>query len=155
MGEYAQSCLGRERMFEYFSGKHGTPGRIFRLNYAIDLRYGVLLDIATRVRHGTPIDLAMGHVNVIWQGDANAQVLRCLRHCTTPSTPINCTGAEVLSVRWIGEQFGERLGKPAKFVGNEADTALLSDTTVARGLFGAPRGAALGDARLGRAVGRR
>jgi nucleoside-diphosphate-sugar epimerase len=138
VGEYAQSCLGRERMFEYFSHRHGTPGRIVRLNYAIDLRYGVLLDIATRVMQGVPIDLGMGHVNVIWQGDANAQVLRCLRHATTPTTPINCTGDEILSVRVLAQQFGERLGKAPRLVGHEADTALLSDTTLARGLFGDP-----------------
>ena len=138
IGEYAQSCLGRERMFEYFSGRCGTEGRIFRLNYAIDLRYGVLLDIATKVRHGQPLDVTMGHVNVIWQGDANAQVLRCLRHCTTPTTPINCTGSVALSVRWLAQQFAERLGRAAEISGHEAETALLSDTTEARRLFGEP-----------------
>lgn len=138
VGEYAQSCLGRERMFEYFSARHGTPGRIIRLNYAIDLRYGVLLDIATRVAQGATIDLAMGHVNVIWQGDANAQVLRCLRHATMPTTPINCTGPEVLSVRVLAQQFGERLGKAPRFAGEEGATALLSNTTLAQGLLGQP-----------------
>lgn len=138
IGEYAQSCVGRERMFQHFSAQHATPGRIVRLNYAIDLRYGVLLDIATRVAAGTAIDVTMGHVNVIWQGDANAQILRCLRHCTNPTTPINCTGAQTLSVRWLAQQFGQRLGKPAHIVGQEADTALLSDTTQACALFGEP-----------------
>jgi nucleoside-diphosphate-sugar epimerase len=139
VGDYAQSCLGRERMFEYFSARYGTPGRIFRLNYAIDMRYGVLFDIASKVRKGEPVDVTMGHVNLIWQGDANEQVLRCLGRCTTPATPLNSTGLEALSVRELAIGLGERMGVPAKIVGREAETALLSDASEAARLFGAPR----------------
>lgn len=138
IGEYAQSCIGRERMFEYFGARHGTPGRLFRLNYAIDMRYGVLFDIASRVHRGETIDLAMGHVNVIWQGDANAQVLRSLLHCTVPPSPINCTGPETIPVRWLVAEFAARFGIEAKTSGEEAPTALLSDTTEASRLFGYP-----------------
>jgi nucleoside-diphosphate-sugar epimerase len=137
-GEYALSCVGRERMFEYFSALHGTPGRLFRLNYAIDLRYGVLHDIARKVKTGAPIDLSMGHVNVIWQGDACTQALRLLRHCTTPTSPLNVSGPELLSVRALAEEFAARLGRAARFTGSEAPTAWLTDTRKAQLLFGQP-----------------
>lgn len=137
-GEYAISCVGRERLFAYFSHSFGTPGRLFRLNYAIDLRYGVLYDIARKVWDGMPIDLAMGYVNVIWQGDACAQALRCLKHCTTPTSPINISGPETLSVRALAEAFGKRLGRAPVLTGTEAPTAWLTSTAQAQRLFGRP-----------------
>jgi nucleoside-diphosphate-sugar epimerase len=137
-GEYAQSCVGRERMFEYFSRKFDTPGRLFRLNYAIDMRYGVLHDIASKVLQGTPIDVSLGHVNFIWQGDAAAQALRCLAHCDVPTSPINVSGHEILSVRDLAAKLGARLGREPNIVGTEQPTAWLTDTSQAVKLFGLP-----------------
>ena len=137
-GEYAQSCVGRERMFEYFSNQFKTPGRLFRLNYSIDMRYGVLHDIATRVACGKPIDVSIGHVNFIWQGDAASQALRCLAHCETPTSPINVSGHEILAVRDLARELGKLLGKEPILVGKEDPTAWLTDTSQAVRLFGLP-----------------
>ncbi len=138
VGEYAQSCLGRERIFEYFSREKGTPTLIYRLNYAIDLRYGVLSDIATAVANGNEIDLSMGHVNVIWQGDANEYALRSLRHCTSPPQTLNVTGAEVLEVKQLAVAMGELLGKQPKLAGQPSETALLSDASRCHQWMGPP-----------------
>lgn len=137
-GDYAWSCVGRERTFQYFSQKWHTPGCIFRLNYAIELRYGVLFDIAQKVFGGEEVDVTMGHVNVIWQGDANARALRSLAHCATPMEPLNVSGSNVLSVRDIAESFGQRMGKKALIVGSEAKTGWVVNTDKSYELFGEP-----------------
>jgi nucleoside-diphosphate-sugar epimerase len=137
-GEYAQSCVGRERMLEYFSRRFGTPGRLFRLNYAIDMRYGVLHDIASKVLQGKPIDVSLGHVNFIWQGDAAAQALRCLAHCDTPTSPINVSGHEILSVRELAAKLGARFDRAPVILGKEGPTAWLTNTSQAVKLFGLP-----------------
>jgi len=138
VGEYAQSVLGRERMFEYVSHQYGTPVALLRLNYAIDLRYGVLLDIARVVYNRQPVDLRMGFVNVIWQGDANSVCLRSIAHCASPPAIFNLTGPETLSVRYVAEQFGKRFGIVPEFAGVESDSALLNNAAKAHRLFGYP-----------------
>jgi nucleoside-diphosphate-sugar epimerase len=137
-GEYAQSALGRERMFEYRSRQSATPVVILRLNYAIDLRYGVLRDIGTAVFERRPIDLRMGFVNVIWQGDANSVCLRSFARCQSPPMVLNLTGPETLPVRHIAEEFGRRFGVRPEFTSEEMPTALLSNGAKAIQLFGRP-----------------
>ncbi|HET6181329.1 MAG TPA: NAD-dependent epimerase/dehydratase family protein [Candidatus Sulfotelmatobacter sp.] len=140
LGEYAQSALGRERMFEYGSTQWGTPVTILRLNYAVELRYGVLVDIGRTVFERRPVDLRMPWVNVIWQRDANAWCLRSFAQCQSPPLILNITGPEMLSVRDIALDFGRQFGIEPTFVSTlEGSSALLSDTTKARGLFGRPR----------------
>lgn len=139
IGEYAQSCLGRERVFEHAANQFGTPLAILRLNYAIDLRYGILMDIAEKVYGAEPVDVTMGAANVIWQGDANAVVLRSLMHCQNPPIVLNLTGPEIISIRWLATRFGEIFGKVPIFEGTEADTALLNNAARCHQLFGYPR----------------
>jgi nucleoside-diphosphate-sugar epimerase len=138
VGEYAMSCVGRERMFEYFSDRDGTRVAIYRLNYAIDVRYGVLLDLAQRVVAGEAIPLAMGHVNIIWQNDANRIAIECLPRASTPPYVLNVTGRETLSVRELAERLGRRLGHEPVFAGEEGPDALLSNAELLHTTFTPP-----------------
>ena len=138
-GEYAQSCLGRERVFEHYSRQNGTPALLFRLNYAVDLRYGVLVDIARAVKDERPIDRTVSHFNVIWQGDANWYALRALEGCTSPPGVLNVTGAEILSVVDVAEFFGGRFGKRPEFRGYPSGEALLSDARACHEWLGPPQ----------------
>lgn len=138
IGEYAASCLGRERVFEYFSRTGGTPVSLIRLNYAVDLRYGVLYDIGKRVMDGQEIDLTMGHFNVIWQGDVNAQTLLTLEHCASPPAVWNITGPWIVSTRSTAEAFAGILGRKAVLHGEEGPVAFLSNPARAANIFGPP-----------------
>jgi uncharacterized protein YbjT (DUF2867 family) len=138
VGEYAMSCLGRERAFEYASIERHTPITLIRLNYAVEMRYGVLVDIGTAVRDQRPVTLATSHVNVVWQRYANEVALRSLRHAATPAFVLNLTGPETASVRRIAHRFGELFGVEPCFTDDEAATALLSDAGRCHRMFGYP-----------------
>ena len=139
VGEYAISCLGRERIFEHFSRTNGTKVSLIRLNYATELRYGVLLDIAQRVFLGNPVPLSMGYLNAIWQADACAMSLQSLAYTSSPPNIINIAGPELLSVRDVAQEFGKLFNKSVRFEGHELPDALLSNGEKAYGLFGRPR----------------
>jgi len=138
IGEYAQSCLGRERVFEYFSSKFSIPSVIIRLNYAVELRYGVLYDIGKKVYNGEKISLENGYVNVIWQRWANSVIFRCFSICSVPPRILNLTGPEILSVREIAEEFGRLFKKEPVFEGKESNSAYLSNASECFKLFGKP-----------------
>jgi len=139
VGEYAYSCLGRERIFEHYSRRHGTRSLLFRLNYAIDLRYGVLLDIAQDVHARRPVDLSVSVVNVIWQGDANNRALLCLEHTASPPAILNVTGPEMLTVPALAQEFARVFGVGVEFRGTDAGKAYLSNAARSVSLFGPPR----------------
>lgn len=137
-GEYANSCVGRERVFAHYAKQHGTATLFFRLCYAIDLRYGVLLDVAQKVAQGLPVDVTMGYAHVIWQGDANARAIQCLAHVSSPPTALNVTGLERVSIRELALCFGEKLGRPAIITGSESPMAWVWDAARSYELFGPP-----------------
>ncbi len=138
LGEYPNAAVARERMFEFFSRRDGTKVALMRLNYAVDMRYGVLVDIARLVAAGQPVDISMGYLNCIWQGDANDMILRSIALADSPPKLLNLTGLEKFSVRSLAERFGELLNKPVQIVGEEAETALLNDARATANLLGEP-----------------
>ena len=138
VGEYAMSCIGRERMFDYYAEERGTKVLHFRLNYSVEMRYGVLVDIAQNVWNGQPIDLKMGHLNCVWQGYANSVALQCFDFASSPSRALNVTGPELVSVRWAAERFGALMGKKPVLVNEESELSLLSNAAQCHRLFGYP-----------------
>jgi nucleoside-diphosphate-sugar epimerase len=139
LGDYAMSCVGRERIFEHFSRTYQIPMVLLRLNYAVEMRYGVLVDVARRVWEGQPVDVTMGCLNAIWQADANAAALAAFDHVASPPRVVNVAGPEVLSVRRVTEQFGRLFEKTATITGTESGDALLSNGQLGCRLFGYPR----------------
>jgi nucleoside-diphosphate-sugar epimerase len=138
-GDYANSCVGRERVFTHFAKLHGTPMLMYRLSYAIDLRYGVLADVAGKVWRRESVDVTMGFANVIWQGDANARAIQCLDRVATPPAALNVTGQERVSIRELAQVFGEKMRVPVEIVGEEADRAWVFDASLSYDWFGPPR----------------
>lgn len=139
IGEYAMSCLGRERMFDYYSHEMGEKVVQLRLNYAVELRYGVLTDIAAKIMSKTPIDITTGYANIIWQGDACNQTLLSLKCASSPPTPLNITGPETISIRNVAEKLGKLLDIKPIFTGQENMKGYLSDSSLANSLFGYPK----------------
>jgi len=139
IGEYAQSCLGRERMFEYFSELFKTPVTLVRLNYANEPRYGIIVDLTFKILNDEPLDLTMGKVNLIWQRDANDYIIRAISLAKSPPAVLNVTGPDTIPIRRLGEQIGKTLGKKPKFVSREAPSALLSDASYCLNTFGLPQ----------------
>ncbi|GAB4085960.1 NAD(P)-dependent oxidoreductase [Myceligenerans cantabricum] len=138
VGDYAMSCLGRERILTHMAETTSTPTALIRLNYAVELRYGVLVDLARMIKSGQPVDVTMGAANVVWQGYANEVILRSLLHASVPPFVLNLTGPETISVRRTAERLAERMHLPVEFTGEESPSALLSDASACHGLFGYP-----------------
>lgn len=138
LGEYPNSCVARERIFQYFVKKNENSGCLVRLNYAIDLRYGVLHDIAKWILNDEPISISTAKVNIIWQGDSTSRILRCLLHCSNPAMPINIGYPENARVMDMAIRFGEIMGRNPRFVGTELESAWINDNSLALRLFGEP-----------------
>jgi len=138
VGDYAVSCLAREVAFAEASRQHGTRVALIRLNYSVEFRYGVLVDIAQKVLRGAPIDVTTGYFNVIWQRDGLDHTIRALELAAAPAVPVNITGPDILTVRAVATRFGELLGRPVTFTGTEAETAWLNNAAESHRRFGRP-----------------
>jgi len=136
LGEYASTCVGRERVFTHYARKFGTRQLMYRLNYSVELRYGVLVDIGQRVLAGQPIDLTQGVFNLIWQGDACARAIQCLEHVANPPKILNVTGPDKIALRDVAERFGRRFSLAPRFTGTPAEAAWHSDASESIRLFG-------------------
>lgn len=139
IGEYAESCLGRERMFEYFSQLYNTAVTIVRLNYSNEPRYGIIVDLTLKILNDEPIDLTMGAVNLIWQRDANDYIIQAMSLAKSPPALLNVTGPDTIPIRQLAKQIGKELDKEPKFVSHEAQTALLSNASYCFSVFGYPK----------------
>lgn len=138
IGEYANACLGRERIFEYYARHRGARVCLIRLNYAVEMRYGVIVDIAQKIAAGEPVDVTMGYFNCIWQRDANEFCIRALNLCESPAAVLNLTGRETLRVRDVALRLGSLMGRDVRITGSESDRAYLNDAGAAFALFGEP-----------------
>jgi nucleoside-diphosphate-sugar epimerase len=137
-GEYANACVARERIFEYYSANNGTSMILLRLSFALDLHYGVLVDIALKVMRGEAVDVSMSHMNCIWQGDANEMIIRSLGLAAVPPMALNLVGSRHYSIRATALHFGELMSKPVHLTGVEAETAFLSNNQQLQALLGEP-----------------
>jgi len=138
VGEYAQSCLARERIFQHFSERFGTPVTLIRLNYANEPRYGIIVDLTLKILHGEPVDVTMGAVNLTWQGDANNYIIRALGMAQSPPAILNVTGPETVAIRDLAGRIGRLLDSEPRFISQEAPTALLSNASECSEMFGRP-----------------
>ncbi|MBW8042520.1 MAG: NAD(P)-dependent oxidoreductase [Planctomycetes bacterium] len=139
VGEYAQSCLGRERMFQYFSQLYGTPVTLVRLNYANEPRYGIIVDLTLKILNDKPIDLTMGTVNLIWQRDANDYIIQAISLAKSPPAILNVAGPNAVPIRQLAKLIGKELNKEPKLISQEAQTALLSNASYCFSVFDKPK----------------
>jgi hypothetical protein len=138
VGDYAASCIGREHAFAAGAATYGTAVALLRLNYAVEFRYGLLVDIAQQVLAGRPVDVTTGHVNVIWQSDAVAHCIQALELAGSPAAPVDLTGPGTLAVRDLAQRFGSLFDREPIITGREAATAWLNNASWSHRVLGQP-----------------